>query len=60
MVNFKWEEITEAITFLGEGRSTLAIAQMQKEWLDIKCKSRTAVMKYNKTMSATTWEGQIT
>ena len=46
-------EITETINFLGEGRLTLTIDQVQKKWPGVKRKNRTACMKYNKTMSAT-------
>ena len=35
MVSFKLREITKAINFLGEGRSTLTIDQVQKKWPDV-------------------------
>ena len=53
MVDEKWAKITNNINSLGEGRSKLSDEQVQKKWIDIKSKSKTAVMKYKKAMSKT-------
>ena len=60
MVGIKRREITETVNYPGEERWTLTIDQVQKKWPDNKCKSRTAVVEYNETKSATAWGERIT
>jgi len=53
MVDQNWTEIADSINALGEGRAKLTTIRCKRNGLILKAKSKTAVMKYKKALSAT-------
>ena len=53
MIEARWDEIVSEINALGSGRPLLSLQQVKQKWSDLKSTSKSAVMKYNKSINKT-------